>query len=130
MVWTVIISAHRPANRVIHRLRGPVDKLEPRPFTGRFLVLPDRIIEPAYCSHNGQGSVPQRIKLIQSAGLVERRHEKEVCSCLDPMRQLFVITDIAANPPWVTTRQKAKRPFQILFAGAENSEPQAHPGDD
>src|SRR5262249_42563058 len=55
------------------------------PFACHWIELADRVGKTTRCSNHGHGTVSEAIHLIEAAGFVLRRHEKDVRTCLGKM---------------------------------------------
>src|SRR5258708_4481753 len=87
----------RPADDVIESAGREILEGEARARTGAFVVLDDRVGEPAGRPHDGERAVAKAVELIQAARLEPRRHEEEIRSRLDAVRPGGVEADERAE---------------------------------
>src|SRR5215470_17776371 len=63
----------------------------------RRLEISDRVIQSADAAHDRRGAIFQAVHLIQSARLISRRHQENVCAGFDLVRERVVISEIDAD---------------------------------
>src|SRR5262245_47891917 len=63
----------------------------------RRLEISDRVVQSADAAHDRRGAIFQAVHLIQSARLISRRHQENVCAGFDLVRERVVISEIDAD---------------------------------
>ena len=83
------VPVERLARLVNERLRRVGAELEARALARRGVERLDRVVESARGAHQGNCAVAHRVHLVQTARLVERRHQEDVSASFNLVRQRF-----------------------------------------
>ena len=120
MVRPVEPRRHCPADRVVQRLPGRREKLEPRALARRLVVVLDRVVEAARCADDRERAVLHRVHLVEPARLVQRRHQEEVAARFNDVAQLRREPDVGADAAGVLGGQPVEEILGRGIAGPEH----------
>ena len=114
----------RLPNRRQERLAGILLELEPGSRAVLHIERLDTVVQPAGCSHNRHRTILQAVHLIQPRGFVARRHEEQIGSGLDFVRQQVVVSDLHAHPARIRRRQSPEQVFVLALARSQHHQHQ------
>src|SRR5689334_15753182 len=81
---------------------------------GVVLHISDGVIKPTGPAHNGHGTVPEAVHLIEAAWFEAGRHKEEIATRFDAVRQSLVVTDAHAD----TRRKSASKILESSLEGS------------
>src|ERR1039458_4074091 len=115
-----------PADAIVQRTDGGFPEFEPRAVAGRLVIILHRVVEAARGADDGQGAVLEGVNLVESAGLVQRRHEEEIATRLDEMAEFGREPDVRTDATGIRPGQVAKEVFGVHITVAEYDELHDH----
>lgn len=91
----------RPFKRRQHRHRRVILKYKPGSVAGPRITLADGICEPTGRANYRYGAATHTVHLVESAWFKAGRHEENIRTSFDQMRQLFIEANAYAESVWV-----------------------------
>ncbi|OQC35578.1 MAG: hypothetical protein BWX64_02394 [Acidobacteria bacterium ADurb.Bin051] len=82
----------------------------------------DGVGEPAGAAHHGGRAVAQAVELVEAARLVAGRHEEDVRSRLDPVRERLVVAPVEPDPAGEGRLEGVEERLVARLARAEDDE--------
>src|SRR5271156_2055928 len=106
--------------------RPPVIRLELKssPMMRFRVIVLHRIVQTACGPHHRHRTIAQAVYLVQAARLVSRRHQEDVRSRLNLVRQRVVVADLHAHAPWIFLGHVLEHLFVFRLARAQHHERQ------
>ena len=82
----------------------------------------DGVVEATGRANDRNGAVAEAVDLVQAAGLITRRHQKNIGAGLDEVGEAIVIADDRADAAWEILSQGAEHVLVAAVARAKNSQ--------
>jgi len=119
VVGSVEPGGDGPADAPVEGEAVGFHKFEAGAGAGRLAVVGDGVVEAAGGADDGEGAVLHRVDLIEAAGFVERRHEKEVAAGFDAVTEVVGVADVRADAAGMGSGQPVDEVFRVGVAVAE-----------